>query len=75
MYCWRFFHVGSAVKSGRLFMTPLWGGPEYSYSDTFSLKSICDNHRGGGFAIFDLVKKIHAQNRVPYAPRPLIFPK
>ncbi|XP_050528300.1 trimethylguanosine synthase-like isoform X2 [Daktulosphaira vitifoliae] len=47
------------LKADVIFMSPPWGGPEYSaFDNKFSLESMCDHHFGGGYGIFNLVKKI-----------------
>ncbi|XP_050427432.1 trimethylguanosine synthase-like isoform X2 [Adelges cooleyi] len=46
------------LKTDVVFMSPPWGGPKYSVDEKFSLESMCDNQFGGGYGIFDLVKKI-----------------
>lgn len=46
------------LKADVIFMSPPWGGPEYMSNESFNIDSMCDNHYGGGFGIFNIVKKI-----------------
>jgi len=39
-------------------MSPPWGGPVYSLSKSYSIKTMCNDHVEGGFSIFDIVKTI-----------------
>jgi len=39
-------------------MSPPWGGPEYSIKKSYNIESMCKDHFGGGFGIFDIVKTI-----------------
>ncbi|XP_060845717.1 trimethylguanosine synthase-like [Rhopalosiphum padi] len=53
-----FFIIYPTIKADVLFMSPPWGGPGYSMNKTFSLESMCKDHWGEGFTIFDLAKRI-----------------
>lgn len=53
-----FFALAPTLRADVVFMSPPWGGPEYSCKESYSLASMCDNYYGGGFGIFELVKQI-----------------
>lgn len=46
------------LKADVVFMSPPWGGPDYSVNESFSIDSMCAHHFGGGYGIFKLVKNI-----------------
>ena len=52
-----FFRLAPTLKADLVFMSPPWGGPDYS-PHSFTLESMCSDQYGGGFAIFNLVKNI-----------------
>lgn len=53
------FLIYPTLKADVVFMSPPWGGPGYSRSKCYSIKTMCnDHHVGGGFKIFDIVKTI-----------------
>lgn len=53
-----FFLIYPKLKADVVFMSPPWGGPGYSIDKSYSLTSMCNDHFGGGFGIFDIVKTI-----------------
>lgn len=65
-----FFRLAPTLKADVLFMSPPWGGPGYS-AHSFTLESMCSDHFGGGFTIFDLVKNI-APNIAFHMPKTTI---
>lgn len=52
-----FFTISSMLQADVIFMSPPWGGPEYS-GQNFSLSSMCSNYSSGGYGIFNIVKNI-----------------
>lgn len=52
------FTLAPTLKADVVFMSPPWGGPEYSYQDRYSIETMCGNHNGGGYSIFNKVKSI-----------------
>lgn len=52
------FTLAPTLKADVVFMSPPWGGPEYLYQDRYSIETMCGNHIGGGYSIFDKVKSI-----------------
>lgn len=57
------------LKADVVFMSPPWGGPDYSIDESFSIVSMCKpQHSAGGFAICNIVKNI-APNFAFHMPR------
>ncbi|XP_025202227.1 trimethylguanosine synthase-like [Melanaphis sacchari] len=52
------FEIYPTLKADVVFMSPPWGGPEYSKNKCYSIESMCSDKLGGGFSIFDIVKTI-----------------
>ncbi|XP_026815318.1 uncharacterized protein LOC113555164 [Rhopalosiphum maidis] len=63
-----FFSIYRTIKADVLFMSPPWGGPGYAINKIYSLKSMCQNHFGGGFDIFKLAKTV-APNIAFHVPK------
>lgn len=52
------FSVYPMLKADVVFMSPPWGGPEYSIDKVYTIESMCNDHFGGGYGIFNIVKNI-----------------
>lgn len=51
-----FFKLYPKLKADVVFMSPPWGGPDYS--ESFTLESMCKEYFAGGFGIFKIVQDI-----------------
>ncbi|VVC44277.1 RNA cap guanine-N2 methyltransferase,S-adenosyl-L-methionine-dependent methyltransferase [Cinara cedri] len=63
-----FFSLASKLKADVVFMSPPWGGPEYSINESFSIALMCNNFNCGGYDIFNLTKSI-ASNIAFHVPK------
>ncbi|KAE9541861.1 hypothetical protein AGLY_003852 [Aphis glycines] len=52
------FLIYSKLKTSVVYMSLPWGGPGYSLSKSYSIKTMCNDHVEGGLSIFDIVKNI-----------------
>ncbi|KAE9544669.1 hypothetical protein AGLY_000211 [Aphis glycines] len=52
------FKIYPTLKADVVFMSPPWGGPGYTKTKCYTIKTMCSDHVGGGFKIFDIVKTI-----------------
>ncbi|XP_025203450.1 uncharacterized protein LOC112600441 [Melanaphis sacchari] len=52
------FLIYPKLKADVVFMSPPWGGPEYSINKSYTIESMCPGDFGGGFNIFEIVKTI-----------------